>query len=153
MCLASQTPGLRCAVLSAPSDLYAFILYLYFTVNFVWRISPCKLRVCVVLSRPSLEIVRFCFVPIGELMFRVFASHGFPLLRVLWFWMHALPRKQWVCVVLSLLCNAIPSTPIFNFIVFVFTIFFVRVSSPERWFLEFSSVPNFKFWICTLWIL
>ena len=59
--------------------------------------------------------------------------------------MHALPRKQWVCVVLSLLCNAIPSTPIFNFVAFVFTIFFVRVSSPECWFLEFSSVPNFKF--------
>ena len=69
-----------CAVLfsSAPSDLYAFILYLYFTVNFVWRISPCKLRVCVVLSRPSLEFVRFCFVPFGELMFRVFCLTWFP---------------------------------------------------------------------------
>ena len=108
---------------------------------------------CVVLSRPSLEFVRFCFVPFGELMFRVFCLAWFPATSRALVLMHALPRKQWVCVVLSLLCNAIPSTPIFNFIVFVFTIFFVRVSSPERWFLEFSSVPNFKFLICPLWIL
>ena len=46
VCFASQTPV--CAVLFPPSliNLFAFMLCLYFTIDFVLRISPCKLRVC-----------------------------------------------------------------------------------------------------------
>ena len=49
LCQCASPHKLRvCAVLFPPSliNLFAFMLCLYFTIDFVLRISPCKLRVC-----------------------------------------------------------------------------------------------------------
>ena len=115
VCFASQTPDLCCAVSSLPYNLFAFMLCLYFTIDFVLRISPCKLRVCLGQSQSfylALFSEVFCYAN--------FVSQ------------------------ISLLSSAIPSTPILNFIAYVFNVFFVRVSSPELRFVEFSSVPRFQ---------
>ena len=51
-----------CAVLFPPSliNLFAFMLCLYFTIDFVLRISPCKLRVC--LGQSQVFIWLCCFL-------------------------------------------------------------------------------------------
>ena len=49
LCQCASPRKLRvCTVLFPPSliNLFAFMLCLYFTIDFVLRISPCKLRVC-----------------------------------------------------------------------------------------------------------
>ena len=95
VCFASQTPGLCCAVSSLPYKfvrLYAlFVLYNRFcVVHFL--ISPCKLRVCLGQS-PSFYL--------ALLFSEVFCYANFV--------------SQ-----ISLLSSAIPSTPILNFIAYVF---------------------------------
>ena len=95
LCQCASPRKLRvCAVLFPPSliNLFAFMLCLYFTIDFVLRISPCKLWVCLGQSQSFYLALLFSEVS----CYANFAS------------------------LISLLSSAIPSTPILNFITYVF---------------------------------
>ena len=89
LCQCASPRKLRvCAVLFPPSliNLFAFMLCLYFTIDFVLRISPCKLRVCLGQNQSFYLALLFSEV----FCYATFASQ------------------------ISLLSSAIPSTPIFK---------------------------------------
>ena len=95
LCQCASPRKLRvCTVLLPPSliNLFAFMLCLYFTIDFVLCISPCKLRVCLGQSQSFYLALLFS---------EVFCYANFASL-------------------ISLLSSAIPSTPILNFIAYVF---------------------------------
>ena len=95
LCQCASPCKLRvCAVLFPPSliNLFAFMLCLYFTIDFLLRIPPCKLRVCLGQSQSFYLALLFS---------EVFCYATFALQ-------------------ISLLSSATSSTPTLNFIAYVF---------------------------------
>ena len=117
VCFASQTPGLCCAVSSLPYKFVRF--YALFVLYNRVCVAHFALQASGLLGpKPKFLFWLCCFLK--------------------FFVMLTLPRKFRFCPVLF------PQRPFLISSRMFFNVFFVRVSSPEHRFVEFSSVPRFQ---------